>query len=252
MKCKKCKEDIVLLLYGELADKDKSEVMEHIKGCPECAEELESTKGVFAVLDETKEESAPEADWERCWGAIQTDIVEGDRGEKSKGRSRSRERERRFFMRPGWIYAAASVVVIFVLGVFIGRFWLTSDVQTTAAVSWVKAPGSSEYIKQSLREHFETLKPMLVSYANYSVEENGREMMTLDKEIVKNLLIQNYLLKKLVIESDPSAAELLDDLDLVLREIKNMPSDDTWATSQVKEFIQERDILFKMDILKTL
>jgi hypothetical protein len=77
-------------------------------------------------------------------------------------------------------------------------------------------------------------------------------MMTLDKEILKSLLIQNYLLKKLVIESNPSAAELLEDLDLVLREIKNMPSDDKWAPSQVKEFIQERDILFKMDILKTL
>jgi hypothetical protein len=247
MKCKKCKEDIVLLLYGELADKDKSEVMEHIKGCPECAEEWESTKGVFALLDETKEDSAPEADWERCWGAIQTDTVERPKEE----RRQRREKERRFFMRPGWIYAAASVVVIFVLGVFIGRFWLTSDVQT-AAVPGIQASGSSDYIKQSLYEHFETLKPLLVSYANYSAGENGRETITLDKEIVKSLLIQNYLLKKLVIESDPSAAELLEDLDLVLREIKNMPSDDKWAPSQVKEFIQEREILFKMDILKTL
>jgi hypothetical protein len=247
MKCKKCKEEIVLLLYGELADKDKGEVMEHIKGCPECAEEWASTKGVFALLDETKEESAPKADWERCWGAIQTDIV----GEQGGGRRKRRENELPFFMRPGWIYAAVSVVVIFVLGVFIGRFWLTSDVQT-AAVSGAQASGTSEYIKRSLSEHLDTLKPLLVSYANYSAEENGREMMTLDKEIVKSLLIQNYLLKKLVIESDPSAAELLEDLDLVLREIKNMSSDDKWAPSQVKEFIHEREILFKMDILKTL
>jgi hypothetical protein len=247
MKCKKCKEDIVLLLYDELADKDKSEVMDHIKECPECAGEWASTKGVFALLDETKEEIAPKADWDRCWGVIQTDIVEKSRGEKSK---RSEER-RRFFMRPGWIYAVASVVVIFVLGVFIGRFWLATDVQT-AAVSGVQIPGSADYIKQSLSEHLETLKPLLVSYANYSAEENGREMLTLDKEIVKSLLIQNYLLKKLVMESDPSAADLLEDLDLVLREIKNMPSGDTWAPSQVKELIHERDILFKMDILKTL
>jgi hypothetical protein len=246
MKCKKCKEDIVLLLYDELADKDKSEVMEHIKECQECAEEWESTKGVFTLLDETKGESPPEADWEKCWGAIQMDIVE-----TSSGESKRREGKRRFFMRPGWIYAAASVLVIFVLGVLIGRFWLTSDTQVAAAPG-IKATGSSEYIKQSLSEHFETLKPMLVSYANYSAEENGREMMTLDKEILKSLLIQNYLLKKLVIKSDPSAAELLEDLDLVLREIKNMPSDDKWASSQVKEFIHERDILFKMDILKIL
>jgi hypothetical protein len=247
MKCKKCKEDIVLLFYGELADKDKGKVMEHIKGCPECAEEWESTKGVFTLLDEAKEKSTPEADWERCWSAIQKDTVERPKGE----RRQREEKERQFFMRPGWIYAAASVVVIFVLGVFIGRFWLTSDVQT-AAVPGIQASGSSEYIKQSLYEHFETLKPLLVSYANYSAEENGRETITLDKEIVRNLLIQNYLLKKLVVESNPQAGEILEDLDLVLREIKNMPSDDKWASSQVKELIHEREILFKMDILKTL
>jgi hypothetical protein len=251
MKCKKCKENIVLMLYGELTEKDKSEVMDHIEVCPECAEEWESTKGVFVLLDETKEESIPEVDWDRCWSAIQTDIVEGPSEKRGRRREKEKEKEKRFFMRPGWVYAAASVVVIFVLGMFIGRFWLTSDVQT-AAVSSAQASGSSEYIKQSLNEHLETLKPLLVSYANYSAEENGREMMTLDKEIVKNLLIQNYLLKKLLVESDPSTAELLEDLDLVLREIKNMPNDDKWAQSQVKEFIHEREILFKMDVLKTL
>lgn len=247
MKCKRCKEDIVLLLYGELADKDKGEVMAHIEECPACAEEWESTKRVFAVLDETKGESAPEADWERCWDAIQTDMEKGARVNEHK----KTKRERRFFMRPGWIYAAASVVVIFVLGVLIGRFWLASDTQI-ATIPEMQTLGSSEYIKQSLNEHFDTLKPLLVSYANYSAEENGRETITLDKEIVRSLLIQNYLLKKMVAESDPQAGEILEDLDLILREIKNMPSDDKWAPSQVKEFIHEREILFKMDILKTI
>jgi hypothetical protein len=247
MKCKKCKEDIVLLLYGELPDKDKAEVMAHIEECPGCAEDWERTKGVFAVLDETKSESAHEADWERCWNVIQTDIGRGARNERLE----KTEIERRFFMRPSWIYATASVLVIFVLGVLIGRFWLASDTQVAAAHG-LQDPGSSEYIKQSLSEHFDTLKPLLVSYANYSAEENGREIITLDKEIVRSLLIQNYLLKKLVVESDPQAGEILEDLDLVLREIKNMPSDDKWAPSQVKELIHEREILFKMDILKTL
>jgi hypothetical protein len=247
MKCKKCKEDMVLLLYGELADKDKSEVIAHIKECPVCTEEWESTKGLFAVLDETKSEAAPEADWERCWDVIQTDIDKDARNEERKRTGR----ERRYFMRPGWIYAAATVLVIFVLGMLIGRFWLASDSQIVVDTG-SRTLGSSEYIKQSLYEHFDTLKPLLVSYANYSAEENGRETITLDKEIVKSLLIQNFLLKKLVVETDPQAGEILEDLDLVLREIKNMPSDDTWAPSQVKEIIDEREILFKMDILKSL
>ncbi len=247
MKCKKCKEDSVLLLYGELADKDKSEVMKHINECPECAAEWERTRDVFTLLDETKEERTPDANWEKCWNVIQTDIVESGRGEKRI----KTESKKRLFMLPGWTYAAASVFVIFVLGVLIGRFWLTSHTQIATAPG-MQAAGPSEYIRQSLNEHLETLKPLLVSYANYSAEENDRETMTLDKEIVRNLLIQNYLLKKLVIESDPSTGELLEDLDLVLREIKNMPSEDKWAPSQVKELIREREILFKIDILKTL
>jgi len=247
MKCKKCKEDMVLFLYGELADKDKSKVLAHIEKCPDCAAEWEHTKGVFALLDETKEERAPEADWERCWRVIQADTLEKSRGEK---RQRAND-ERPLFMRPGWVYAAASVVVIFVLGVFIGRFWTTTDTQTAVSPG-MQAAGPSGYIKQSLEDHFETLKPLLVSYANYSAEENGRETITLDRKIIKSLLIQNYLLKKLVVDTNPQAKEILEDLDLVLREIENMPSDDKWAHSQVKELIHERDILFKMDILTTL
>lgn len=247
MKCKKCEEEMVLLLYGELADKDKSGVMAHIKECPACAEEWESTKGLFAVLDEAKSETEPEAHWEKCWGVIQTDIDRGGGDEKRK----KTEGEKRFFLRPGWVYAAASIFVIFVVGVLVGRFWFVSDSQIVADTG-SQSPGSSEYIKQSLSEHFDTLKPLLVSYANYSAEENGRETITLDKEIVKSLLIQNFLLKKLVVESNPQAGEILEDLDLVLREIENLPSDDNWAHSQVKELINERDILFKMDILESL
>ncbi|MGD9347356.1 MAG: zf-HC2 domain-containing protein [Candidatus Aminicenantes bacterium] len=247
MKCKKCKEYMVLLLYGELADKDKSEVMAHIEECPGCAAEWEHTRGVFALLDETKEERAPDADWERCWDVIRTDTVEKPKGEK---RQRAND-ERRFFLRPGWVYAAASVIVIFVLGVIIGRFWTATDTQIATSPR-MQAAGPSEYIKQSLEDHFETLKPLLVSYANYSAEENGGETITLDRKIVKSLLIQNYLLKKLVVDTNPQVKEILEDLDLVLREIENMPSDDKWAPSQVKELIHERDILFKMDILTTI
>ena len=247
MKCKKCKEDMVLLLYGELADKDKAEVKAHIKECSNCAVEWERTRSVFALLDETKKESTPEADWEKCWNVIQTDTMEKSTGEKRQ----TVHKERRFFMRPGWIYAAASVVMIFVLGIFIGRYWLKTDTQIASAPG-MQAARPSEFIKQSLEDHFETLKPLLVSYANYSAEENGRETITLDRKIVKSLLIQNYLLKKLVVDTNPQAKEILEDLDLVLREIENMPSDDKWAPSQVKELIHERDILFKMDILTTL
>ncbi len=247
MKCKTHREHIVLYLYGDLAVREKAELEDHIKDCQECAEDLAYTREVFQILDETKVESVPEADWDKCWNTISTDITD---------RAKKRERKK-LFLFPVWAYAGTSLVFIFVLGIAIGRFWLPSRSQTTIAevaeaTTEQQMGVSPEYVRQSLSDHFEDLKPLLVEYANYTNEGNGKETVTLDKETLKNLLIQNYLLKKIVAESNPSAQEILEDLDLVLREIKNQRSDDKSASSLIKDLIQKRDILFKMDVLKTI
>lgn len=247
MKCKTHREQIVLYLYGDLTGREKAELEDHIKGCAECAADLVYTREVFQILDDAKVERMPEADWDRCWSTISTDIA--DQAKKSQRKNS--------FLIPGWAYAGASLILIFVLGIAIGRFWLPSRTQTAVAdvseAPTVQQAGiTPEYAQQSLNDHFESLKPLLVEYANYTNEGNTKETVTMDKEILENLLIQNYLLKKIVAESNPSAQEILEDLDLVLREIKNHRSDDKTASSLIKNLIQERDILFKMDVLKTI
>jgi len=247
MKCKTYKEQIVLYLYDDLTDRETTELEDHIKCCAECAADLAYTREVFQILDDSKVESVPEADWDRCWSAISTDIT--DKAKKSE--------RKRLFLFPGWVYAGASLVLIFVLGIAIGRFWLPSRSQVSTAdatrVTAIQQIGvTPEYVQQSLNDHFESLKPLLVEYANYTNEDNGKETVTLDKETLESLLIQNYLLKKIVAESNPSAQEILEDLDLVLREIKNRRSDDKTASSLIKNLIQERDILFKMDVMQII
>jgi len=247
MKCKKYREQIVLYLYGELTDREKTELEDHIEGCTECAKDLAYTRELFQILDDTKVESVPEADWDKCWKAIHIDITE----------KQTKRQPKKLFHFPGWVYAGASLILIFVLGIAIGRFWLPSRSPTAVAdvatVSRGLGPDvTPDYVHQSLNDHFENLKPLLVEYANFTNEGNGKETVTLNKEALENLLIQNYLLKKIVAESNPSAQEILEDLDLVLREIKNQKSDDTTASSLIKDLIHERDILFKMDVLKTI
>lgn len=247
MKCKTYKEKIVLDLYGELTPGEKADLDDHIKDCTECAADLAYTREVFQNLDEAKVERVPEPDWDKCWRTINTDI---------SGKAKNHHRKK-FFLLPGWAYAGAALILIFVLGVVIGRFWLPSQSQTaiadgTAATTEQQMGVTPQYVQQSLNEHFDNLKPLLVEYANYTNEGNGKETVTVDKEILKNLIIQNYLLKKIVAESDPSAQEILEDLDLVLREIKNHRSDDSSASALIKDLIHERDILFKMNVLKTI
>jgi hypothetical protein len=234
MKCKKYEEKIILYLYGELDESDKAEVENHVKECPACLEDLEYTKKVFKLVDENKEE-IPEANWEKCWREIGTGTQVEPRRQKS------------FLLVPRWVYAAAALLVVFVLGALIGRHWLFSP-QGSPLESGI--PQGS--MNLALNEYINELKPILIDYANYTSPEKGGETILIDEKIVRSLLIQNLLLKDLVAKSDPSLAPFLEDLDIILKELSNMQKGDELTPSMIKELIHEREILFKMEIIQTM
>jgi len=76
MRCKKFKEKIILNLYGELPEREKSELEKHIKECAECARDLEYTKKVFKAVEYSKKAKIPEANWERAWQGISSTVEE--------------------------------------------------------------------------------------------------------------------------------------------------------------------------------
>ena len=234
MKCKKSKEKIVLYLYGELSKKEKAEVESHIKECPECSRDFAYTKKVFKVLDEAKEE-IPEADWEKCWGEI------GNGTEEKSGR------QKRFLFLPQWAFATAAVMLIFIAGIFAGKYWFfpgqKSPLQQTV---------SSESLKPLLKEYFDSLKPVLVEYANYTPSEKGEETITMDKEVARGLLLENLLLRRIVAKFDPSLGQFLEDVDIVLKEIANLNKEDRRTPSLIRELIHQREILFRMEILEKI
>ena len=234
MKCKKYEEKIILYLYGELDESDKAEVESHVKECPACLEDLEYTKKVFKLVDENKEE-IPEANWEKCWREIGTGTQVEPRRQKS------------FLLVPRWVYAAAVLLVVFVLGALIGRHWLFSPQESP-----LESGISQGSMNLALNEYINELKPILIDYANYTSPEKGGETILIDEKIVRSLLIQNLLLKDFVAKSDPSLAPFLEDLDIILKELSNMQKGDELTPSMIKELIHEREILFKMEIIQTM
>ena len=69
MKCKKYEEKIILHLYGELDEREREELENHINECRECSLDFDYTKKIFKALDENKED-IPEANWEKSWKEI--------------------------------------------------------------------------------------------------------------------------------------------------------------------------------------
>lgn len=233
MKCKKSKEKIVLYLYGELSEREKAELENHVKECPACLEDFEYTKKVFQLIEDNKDD-APEANWDKCWREIGTRVQVAPRKHKS------------FLLAPRWVYAAAGMLLIFVLGALIGRYWFFPPQKSP-----VESGISQSAMNLTLSSYIDELKPILIEYANYTASEE-RETMIIERDIVRGLLIQNLLLKDLVAKSDPSLIPFLEDLDIVLKELSNMQKGDKLTPSMIKELIHEREILFKMEILQTM
>jgi hypothetical protein len=237
MACKKYKykEQMVLHLYGELEKNDTKKLLAHIEECAECAEEFAYTQKVFQVLDETKIDNVPEANWEKCWNRIDVGIQGKERKKKS------------FFLFPRWVYASTALLIVFTVGFFFGRLAFFQPSKGSQA----RLEGSQSAMYPSIQEHFESLKPVLVEYANYSASnENGS--ITIDKKFVQSLIIQNILLKRMIAEEDPSLKEIFEDVDLVLREIANQEGDDAYTLTMIKELIQKRGILYELEVSQTI
>jgi hypothetical protein len=234
MACKKYKEKIVLHLYGELSEAESQKLLKHIQECRDCAEDFEYTKKIFSLLDETKTDDIPEPNWEKCWVRIEPDI------------QAKKHRPWSVPSIPKWAYATAALILVFAVGLFVGRMTFLPGLNRSRPPE-----GSQSAVYPSVQEHLENLTPLLVEYANYTPSaEDGK--ITIDQKLVRSLIIQNILLKRMIAEKNPNLTRLLEDVDLVLREIANLEEEDSDSFAMIKELIQQRGILYEIEVTKTL
>ncbi|MBN1274408.1 MAG: zf-HC2 domain-containing protein [Candidatus Aminicenantes bacterium] len=235
MACKKYKKDIPLLLYGELDAEQKALLEEHIAVCPDCRRDLEETRKAFQCIEPTKHITLPEANWDKSWRAIQSSV--------------GKEEKRPFLSSLGLksALAAAGILLVFAAGVFIGRLGHHAQESPTQ----IQAVGSA-HLKQLLSSHFEDLKPVLIEYSNYDPGERSDRIL-IDREVIKNLLIQNLLLKRLLKgETADPVYGLLEDVDIILKDISNLNKGDENTPSLIRKAIKQQDILFKMEVLNKI
>lgn len=235
MACKKYKEDLILYMYDEL-DNDRRESFEsHLRDCTDCSQELEYTRKVFSALDANRPDVIPEGNWDKYWGEIRAHIHPLPK--------KSRQWNPLVSL-PRWSYAAAALLIVFMMGIFAGRLWFFPGPNNAS-----QDERDLSSVILAFNEHLDDLKPYMIEFSNFDEEENGFDVVTVDRNALKVLMVQNILLKKALTQKDPSAAQLLDDIELVLSELMNMEEGDDRTPSLIKELINKRDILFKMNIL---
>ncbi len=244
MDCKEARQAIVLDHYGELGAGEKERLEEHLQSCSACAADRAETQKILDLVSAERPATVPAFDRERAWQAIRSEL-------------NGRARPRRPFFSPGrtWAWAGVGIAAVLILGIAIGRFWLKTTPAPMAADAGAAASAAASAAPLSVRpalvSHFDDLQPVLLDFVNAVNGAAPGAMVSVDERLLRGLLIQNLLLRRALNGSDPAAVELLDDLDLILKEIVNNRGSAAASPAAIRDLIGNRGILFRMQILKT-
>ncbi len=231
MKCKHYENNIILLLYNELQEKDKKKLTKHLENCNHCRAFLEDNKEMFSTISEAVPDEFDPA-WDEYWSDISRNV------------KRMEKKSWSFFPIPAGAVAFALSLLILIGGIFIGRFFMPS---TNSDSPMVEKKTNLLYVNN----YFEDVKPVMLDYANYTIPASNGNGGPVDKEIIEGILEKTRLLKRHVsTEKDPYLATLLEELELILTEIKNTTPGETDSMETLQEMIKGRNIPLKIDLFK--
>lgn len=225
MNCQKAKDLITIAIYGKLTPEQRRELDVHIKGCPECARLAEKSA---PFLDQRREEEAPPPDLDKSWKTISAETLDCRRPLAIKPVRK-------------WALAAASLLVVFILGYFAGKMVLSGGKEI---------PSGSAAIP-SLTAYADNLRPVLINFVN-SREEAPPEIRKLESRIISDMLQQTRMLKDLAARTgDRERLELLQDLEFILISMDNLQPDDRESARHLARMIRDKDISLKLRELIT-
>lgn len=249
IKCKKMKELMqdVLNSNNPLQGTDRHDFQVHLKNCARCSEEYNRLTGLKSILDKRIRPQMSEDFWDNFYSRLEDRLDEETRIPAAVPKKASLKsswwKEWGFGFNIRWVFYPAAAAVIIVIGIAIGQF--------------LSLPEGKDFVRQlnpAVAAHFDNVQPLLVDYANYTPEEETgtpEETVMVEKSTVEKLLLENQLLKRVVAKEDNiTANELMDELELILLELKNNGGNNDETLRAVQKLIKDNDILFKIKVLK--
>lgn len=228
MNCDEFKNATIIGICGKLTADELDAMRSHALECPRCASVYERTRelhGAFAVRDDI-----PLPDREASWHVIR------DRALKNKWRLPALLPARRFAM------AAATVAVVFALGILVGRSVFSPGSGRTPP--GVDRRYDSVY---SVAGYAETVELLLIDFMNRGGQPTSDEMADLTGRVVADMLAQTRLLKRAAVrEGDGSLYVLLDDIELVLISISNLGRQNGDVAAQLDHSIRGKLLLTRL------
>jgi len=226
--------------YREGNVRGREKMAAHLEECAECRAELARLDAVFAALD-TMPVPDPGDDYgTRVWRQIAPRL----------GEPRAKWWQEWFV--PRHLAVAAGMAALAIVAFYFGR------ISKPTPAHLVDADAASTVRERVLvvavGEHLGKSEMVLVELSNAQPAENGKKLINISSEQkrAENLVEENRLYRQTAVEGgDNAMASTLDELERVLLDVANSPSEVTPAQFEaMQKRIAERGILLKVRVVR--
>lgn len=161
MKCKKLRKKLILFLEGELSEKQRIEIQNHLNGCPSCLKQVELLSKVWEGAGELERiEPSP-----YLWNKLSLRIAEYENSQNLFSA---------FFEKIARYAIPATTTLIFLIGIIVGIYLGSFSNSQNAKASRINSVDAAreKFVKSSYLDSFDDLPP----------ESIGRIYITLASE----------------------------------------------------------------------
>jgi hypothetical protein len=230
-------QELVAYVFGD--SPQNANIATHVEACEQCSAELAKLR---AVLNAINEETVPVPErtqyGEQIWASV---------------RPRLNGPERAGFLawlRPQRLALAGGVLALLIVAFVAGR--MSKPVVPTPTVATNQStPNKPERLaRAAVAEHLERSQMMLVELANADASTDALDISA-EQARARDLLEANRLIRQTAKRGgDPAVSAVLDELERVLLEIANSPSDlSRQRLAELQQQIQDQGILFKVRVV---
>ena len=229
-------DELVLHYYGEMTDAVEEQASSHLGRCDACRANLARLQRVLAVVDAG---AMPEADSgleARVWRRLESQLAAGS----GQPAARSAYRSLRTTHDVAWGAVAAMLVV----AAFVAGRMSAPPAPTTLATTAAPAPDVDRVLTVDLGDHLDRAEVALVEFL--ARQESGVTLTAAEDLIAANRLYRGAAMSL----GNDNVVTVLDELERALIEIAGAPDADPDEREAVRTWIDSRDLLFKMRVIR--
>jgi hypothetical protein len=255
---------IELYFYDELEAGERDEIVRHLKGCRDCRQALEEMTVIRKALDARPAVSAPPSgDWSAFMARLNEAVAR--EGSVQRGANAAVFPAATPARAPGrqsavaLLMMAALLTLVTISVVFVARSRgavtgsrVAVDARDAGRADTGDVPAESTSLSAVSQQHLERSKLVLLGLTSKDVQEASGADWTYERELAGRLLTDTRLYRMAAEDRGLDAlAGVMRDLELVLLQTSMTEGADPAALSQIQRAIRKRDLLQKMDVVRT-